>query len=144
MRINSFRGKYKFLSNFYPVKITWEGIEYPSLEHAYQASKTPHVNEKLKIAKAKSPSEAKKLGRKVTIKRDWNIKRTFIMMQLLFIKFADPDLKEKLLETGGAELVEGNYWGDTFWGVCNGKGLNRLGKLLMEIREYIRQELGYL
>lgn len=85
--------------------------------------------------------EAKKLGRTVVLRPDWNEVKVSIMRNVLALKFRqNPDLREKLLATGEAELIEGNHWKDTFWGVCNGVGENWLGKLLMELREELKKE----
>jgi len=78
---------------------------------------------------------AKKRGRKVTMREDWDQVKIPIMEDLLSQKFSDPVLAKKLVETGDSQLVEGNWWGDVFWGVCRGEGQNNLGKILMKIRE---------
>lgn len=90
-----------------------------------------------------SPGEAKRLGRKATLRLDWEKVKLTIMEDLLRQKFAWKELKEKLLSTGDEELVEGNTWSDTFWGVCNGKGENHLGKLLMKIREELKEKQSH-
>ena len=133
-KIDSFNGGYWFLSNFWPCVIYHAGIKYPSVEHAFQALKTMSYSERLRISKIKTPTDARKAGRKLELRRDWEeVKETF-MRQLLEQKFKDPRLNRMLMDTGNAELEEGNWWGDTYWGVCKGRGQNRLGKLLMEIR----------
>lgn len=135
--ISSFTGDYRFLSNFYPAEVELDGIKYPSVEHAYQAAKTTDKEERKQFHKRPLPTaaEAKKLGKKLDLRSDWEGVKLDVMEQLLIQKFAHQELKEKLLETGDALLVEGNYWGDTFWGVDNRKGgSNHLGKLLMKIR----------
>lgn len=137
-RIEGFRGEYEFLSNFYPATIVYEGITYPTAEHAYQAQKTTNNSIKQKIASLPYPGAAKKYGAKIEGRReDWWSVRYEIMDQILTIKFQDPVLQKKLLDTGNAVLVETNYWGDTFWGVCNGTGSNILGTLLMSVRTRI-------
>lgn len=117
--ISSFTGYYCFLSNFYPSVVSLDGIEYQSVEHAYQAAKTLDKEERKPFHKHPLPTaaEAKKLGRKLTLRSDWEGVKLSVMEGLLVQKFAHPDLKEKLLETGEDLLVEGNYWGDVYWGV---------------------------
>jgi ribA/ribD-fused uncharacterized protein len=140
MKINSFRGEYRFLSNFWPVAVHYEGWEFPTVEHAYQAAKTVVPEERGEIQQQTTPGRAKKLGSKVTIRLDWDSVKVDIMLNLLRQKFADPLLKPRLLATGDAELVEGNTWGDTYWGVDlrYNIGENHLGKLLMQVREELR------
>jgi len=129
--IDEFRGKYAFLSNFYPSQIEYEGKTYNSIEAAYQAQKCP---ENADAFVGISSKDAKQLGKKVNLRDDWNVVKIDIMYDLLKLKFAIPHLRQKLLDTGDEELVEGNWWGDIFWGICNDEGQNILGKLLMEIR----------
>lgn len=131
--ISSFGGKYDFLSNFYWCRIEHEGIAYPSVEHAFQAAKTHDRDERKRIASLPTPRMAKRAGRKVKLRKNWNSIRIGVMRTLLRKKFQHPELRDKLLATGDAVLIEGNYWGDTFWGV-DGEGENHLGRLLMEIR----------
>lgn len=80
--------------------------------------------------------DAKKLGKLVTIRPDWDEIKVEVMYEIVKAKFHyNPDLREMLLATEDAELIEGNWWGDTFWGVCKGQGLNNLGKILMRVRD---------
>ena len=140
--IDSFQGKYRWLSNFWmcPGGIQYGDYIYPSTEHAYQAAKTIVDSERLEILRAKTPGQAKRLGRRVTMRPDWDLIKIDVMRTVLKQKFNDEELAQKLRDTGNAELIEGNHWGDTFWGVCKGAGHNHLGKLLMEIRStYINQ-----
>ena len=137
--VDSFRGEYFFLSNFYSCEIWWEGILYPSTEHAYQASKTLDNKQRKKIAKAATPDKAKGRGRQLILRDDWERIKVPLMKELLERKFEIPELKEKLLNTGDSELIEGNNWNDFFWGKCHGKGENWLGKLLMQIRDNIKE-----
>jgi N-glycosidase YbiA len=137
--IDSFTGQYRFLSNFYPCWIEFNDSSYPSVEHAYQAAKT--IDEQLRLWFQESivtASEAKKAGRRLKIREDWEDVKLSIMHGLLRSKFNQTKLKDMLLATNDEELVEGNTWGDTFWGVCRGVGENNLGKLLMRTREEIR------
>lgn len=132
--IESFKGEYRFLSNFWPCEIEWEGIKYPSTENAYQAAKTLDLSDRQKIASMK-PGEAKKFGRKVRMREDWDEIKLKVMEDINRIKFTSSrELEKKLVLTNGQELIEGNNWNDTFWGVCKGKGQNNLGKILMKIR----------
>ena len=135
--IKSFSGSHKWLSNFWRCSIqpAWSRELYPSVEHAYQASKTTNVEERREIRECRTPAGAKRLGKQVTLIPLWGERKIEIMKELVTLKFRDPDLRKRLTETKGAELVEGNWWGDTFWGVSNGVGENHLGKILMEIRE---------
>jgi len=141
--INDFSGRYSFLSNFYPSPVVYDGMEYPTVEHAYQAAKTlnPAEREQIRNLKKKDgfpwPGEAKRVGRRVTLRKDWELVKLDIMRLLLVQKFSRSDLKRALVETGTRHLVEGNWWGDTYWGVCKGEGNNYLGRLLMTIRSEI-------
>lgn len=134
--ITSFKGRYRFLSNFWPVDIIFEDFVYPSVEHAYQAAKTTNSLFRKAIRRATSPRIAKRLGRTVPIRSDWDEIKLSVMRDLLRQKFKGGTLHTRLRETVDVQLIEGNYWGDTFWGVCKGKGENHLGKLLMEIRDH--------
>lgn len=134
--ISSFRDKYFFLSNFYPVEIKLDGIVYPNAETAFQAQKTLDVEERRKFSMLKNPVQAKRLGRKVKLRDDWEEDKLDIMTEVVSQKFLQhPHLIEMLLQTGDEELVESNKWGDRFWGVCKGTGENNLGKILMKIRD---------
>lgn len=147
MEIVSFEGKYAFLSNFYPAKIHIENKEfgfydeYPTAEHAYQASKAFMVTEKEQIKSASTPGLAKKYGKFIRMRSDWDEVKLETMEEIVRIKFEmNPDLAQLLVDTGDMKLVEGNWWHDTYWGVCNGRGHNHLGKILMKVRE----ELSHL
>jgi ribA/ribD-fused uncharacterized protein len=141
--ISRFEGKYAFLSNFWPWvdgqyisewTIEHGGITYRTSEHAFQAAKTLSRRERREIAKLPSPGKAKRAGQRVTLRPNWDDIRVDVMEEILRIKFRDKRLRERLRQTGNATLIEGNTWNDTFWGVCNGRGENNLGKLLMKIR----------
>jgi N-glycosidase YbiA len=135
--IDNFRGSYYFLSNYYSfyLVIPYEGKNYKSVEHAYQAAKTDDETIREKIMKCTSPGGAKKIGKTIKLSEDWNVKKLQVMEQLVRFKFTNhPLMKEKLLATSKDTLIEGNTWNDTFWGVCKGKGDNNLGKILMKIR----------
>jgi len=141
--ITSFSGDYAFLSNFYPVTITVENIPFPTVEHAFQAAKTHNLGAKSEIAMAQTPGAAKRMGRKVELRHDWENVRIDVMESLLKKKFLgkseeNETLLEMLLDTYPERLIEGNNWGDTFWGkvIVDGlyRGENHLGRLLMKIR----------
>lgn len=88
---------------------------------------------------APTPKKAKQRGRQVVLIPDWEDEKLEIMFDLVRMKFEDRELRERLLATGDEELIEGNWWGDTFWGVCKGEGKNALGKILMTVREEARE-----
>ena len=139
--INSFSGEYRFLSNFWYAKVSLGGLEFKSTEAAYVAAKTTDPEIRLKIQALPKPAACKSFGRKIELRADWDEVKLPIMLDLLEQKFAaGTELAAKLLGTGHACLVEGNTWGDTFWGVCDGEGLNHLGILLMNIRADLRNE----
>lgn len=138
--IDHFEGPYRFLSNFHPCGVRLDGIVYPSVEHAYQAAKTNDATERERIRRAPRAGDAKAFGNKLVKVDDWEVRRQATMRMLLRQKFAyGSKLASQLLDTGVDELVEGNWWNDTFWGVCRGKGENRLGYLLMGIRSDLRK-----
>ena len=132
-----FKGKNFYLSNFYPCKVM-VGINkrlytFRSSEAAFQACKCP---ERAAEFTNLSPSEAKKLGRRVELREDWEDVKVYIMYRILECKFTqNPELLQKLVKTDPCvKLVEYNTWGDQFWGVFRGVGLNVLGQLLMVLR----------
>jgi len=132
--ISSFSGKYRFLSNFHPSPIQVGTIMYPTVEHAYQAHKSRSHAERKRIAALPTPGAAKRAGRLLELRPDWEDVKVGIMAMLLEMKFKDPDLRQMLLDTGSELLIEGNNWGDYFWGRCHGRGENMLGILLMQRR----------
>lgn len=144
--INCFDGEFAFLSNFYDSPISDGEITYPTVEHYFQAMKTPSMEEALEIAAAPTPGRAKRLGRKCQLRLDWEEIKIPVMRSALHKKFSDPELKAKLLATGDQHLEEGNHWCDNFWGVCHCEKCqdiiahNHLGKLLMELRTELMEE----
>lgn len=135
--IKGFFGGYRWLSNYHICPVVFEGDTYPSSENAYQAAKVLWCDRSL-FWKC-TPNEAKKHGQTTKPPVDWFNKNLDIMEAILFDKFTrNLDLRQKLLETGEKYLEETNWWNDQFWGVCDGKGENRLGKLLMKIRDRIK------
>jgi len=142
--IKHFRGKHNFLSNFWLCPVWHDGLVYPSAEHAFQASKTKSGKARALISNCLTPREAKKMGRRVNLRSDWEAVKRHEMFVILESKFTNnPRLKDKLLGTKEAKLEEGNTWGDTFWGVVDGKGDNHLGKLLMMVRQKLKEEEGH-
>jgi len=131
--IKEFSGKHRWLSNFWMCPVVLDGVIYPTVENAYQAAKTtgdrtPFIN--------CSPGKAKRLGRKLEVTQGWDIKKTEVMFNLLNQKFQVGTFNSfLLLETGSDEIIEGNTWGDVFWGVCEDQGENNLGKMIMQIRD---------
>ncbi len=136
--IGPFSGELRWLSNFWPAEVMLDGLVYPTVEHAYVAAKTTNDVERFVIQTTPSPGEVKRLGRQLNIREDWDSIRLQVMEDLLWQKFQHSELKVKLLATSDIPIVEINTWNDTFWGQCNGKGTNHLGKLLMKIRETLR------
>lgn len=140
--ITEFDGKYAFLSNFFHSPFEFDGIIYPTNEHFFQAMKTLDQEERRKIAEAKSPGAAKRMGRKVQLREDWEKIKEDVMRLGITLKFqTHPDLAKKLIDTGDAYLIEGNTWCDQTWGSChcprhvNIPGQNLLGQILMDERE---------
>lgn len=140
MPITKFKGQYFFLSNFSPSLLNINGITFGTVEHYYQAMKATCYEDYLAISLAPTPGNAKKLGNKIQIRPDWNKIKDSIMSYAIYTKFSQKILQMQLLSTHNEELIEGNYWGDTYWGVYEktGIGENKLGKILMEVREYYK------
>lgn len=142
--IDAFRGPYRFLSNFaMPAEVMFEGLTYPSVEHAFQAAKTLSETSRSYVSKLPTAASAKVIGRTLTLRPDWEDIKLDVMLKLLREKFKPAsDYAPLLLATGYAELVESNYWHDVFWGVCrcpqHNAGENHLGKLLMQVRAELR------
>lgn len=138
MAILKFEGTKRYLSNFWPCLVEYEALIYPSSEHAFQAAKTLDLQERLIIANLPRPFAAKSAGRKIELRSDWGDVRLQVMYEIVLDKFTrHPVLTAKLLDTGVQNLVEGNHWNDTYWGVCRGKGSNHLGIILMRVRREI-------
>lgn len=138
--INQFIGNYRFLSNFWDASVSFEGLMYRNNEAAFQSAKLISINERKAFTNL-NPSEAKKLGRRVNLRADWEAVKDDVMYQVCLDKFTrNPDLREKLLATGKEYLEEGNTWGDCTWGTVDGIGENRLGIILMRIRAKLLTE----
>jgi ribA/ribD-fused uncharacterized protein len=141
--IDLFRGEYAFLSNFYPCIIEINGYKFKSSEAAYQAAKSEDPIDWARFQHYDA-STSKKQGGELKLRPDWDEIKLDVMRQILVVKFVDNrELLMALLATRPHELVEGNWWGDRFWGVCSGQGQNQLGKLLMELRERLQGDLPW-
>lgn len=128
---------YTFLSNFYEAPLSYRGLTYGSAEAAFQAQKCLTEEEKLPFTEAR-PGKCKGMGRRVKLRPDWEQVKAGLMEEIVRAKFTqNEELKRLLLATGSKRLVEGNTWGDTFWGVDlrSGRGENHLGVILMKVRE---------
>lgn len=134
--IDKFDGEYRFLSNFYPAPLNFGWITFPTSEHAYQAIKSIDPDVWVKVAACDTPGKAKRMGQHINLRVGWDWQKLQFMEEILQAKFEQhPDLMVKLKATGDAVLIEGNHWGDYYWGKCKGFGQNHLGKLLMKIRD---------
>ena len=140
--ITEFDGKYAFLSNFFYAPFVYDGIIYPTNEHFFQARKTLDQEKRKQIAEAKTPGAAKRMGRQVQLREDWEQVKYTAMRVGVECKFdAHPGLAKKLIATGDAILIEGNSWHDNTWGSCfcpkcaDIAGKNWLGEILMERRK---------
>lgn len=136
--IDRFAGRFRFLSNFYWSTIIVDDLEYPTVEHAFQAAKTTDSFQRDLIRSASTPAIAKRRGRHAKLQKNWEANKLDVMETLVRKKFQDPELGLALLDTRDAELIEGNSWHDKFWGVYDGEGKNHLGKILMKVREDLR------
>ena len=141
--INSFAGSFSFLSNFHPCNVEFNGLWFPTVEHAFQAAKSNEVNIQFQftLIPAEQAGRAKRAGRRLVLRPDWEDVKVPIMKLLLTRKFkTDSVLRNQLVSTGEAQLIEGNHWHDNTWGNCmcekcvHIQGRNLLGKLLMEVR----------
>lgn len=140
MKIDRFLGEYAFLSNFWEASVTYQGLTYGNNEAAFQAQKCMTEAAK-KDFTTLSPGAAKRMGRRVQLRPDWEAVKVPIMEEIVRAKFSQhEDLKALLLATGDALIEEGNTWHDTFWGVDakSGRGQNHLGKILMKIRDELQ------
>jgi ribA/ribD-fused uncharacterized protein len=134
-KIAGFRGKYFFLSNFFPTKVKVGDLTFENNEAAFQSYKSKNMESFCHL----NPSEAKRKGRRVQLRPDWEEIKADVMYMVVFAKFSqNQDLRDKLINTGDAELVEENNWGDRIWGTVSGKGKNLLGKILMKVRDELK------
>lgn len=133
--IRSFTGEHRFLSNFFPSPVLVDGVIYPTVEHAYQAAKSRDPDHVRRILADPNPARAKRVGRAALLRPNWDAIKLDVMRLLVTAKFARGSvLANQLVLTDPHELVEGNSWGDTYWGVCRGVGANHLGMILMVVR----------
>jgi len=135
--IKEFQGPYRFLSNFWPAEVVLDGMIFPSVENAFASAKTLSLSERAAFQSC-TASQAKQLGKRVKLRADWMQVRVQIMEELVTQKFSIEPLRSQLLATGDAPLEEGNWWNDTFWGICRGVGENQLGKILIRVRDSLR------
>ena len=145
-RIDSFKEAYRFLSNFYQSPVSFGGLTYPNAEAAFQAQKCGSEADKVKYTQVKNPVRAKQMGKKEpNLPENWYEISYGIMLGVVRAKFAVPEMAAKLLATGDAELVEGNHHHDNLWGHCSCArcaarvGQNRLGRILMQVRQELRK-----
>lgn len=142
--IKAFTGKYRWLSNFYPSQVHYQDTEFPTVEHAYQYAKCIDDDDKAKIIAARTAAEAKRIGGSVSTRIDWEMVKEDIMLSLVRQKFSINVLRDMLLETGNASIVEGNTWHDNIWGDCVCRrcahihGRNLLGKIIKKVRSELR------
>ena len=136
-RITSFTGEHQWLSNFWACRVLYMGTAFESVEAAFQAAKSEAPEVRRQFASL-SPSEAKRRGRQIQLRSDWEQIKLEIMSDLVRQKFQTPALRAQLLGTGERQLVEVNAWNDTFWGVYRGVGQNQLGIILMKVRSELR------
>src|SRR3990167_7392789 len=137
--ISKFQGDFRFLSNFWPTEVLYQGITYPTVENAYQAAKFP-LGMSYTAIRFMKPGDAKRYGRTIPVRKDWKTVKVSIMEDLVSQKFRNSELAKKIKDTFPQDLIEGNFWHDLFWGKCfcpehKGKGQNNLGKILMQVRE---------
>lgn len=132
--IDRFAGQYSFLSNFYPTTILIEDISYPTAEHAFQAAKTTNPTTRNTIARAATPGQAKQLGRqRLTtqghpfLRSDWETVKNQVMLEIITTKFTEPHLRDQLIATGERQLIEGNQWGDRYWGTKTTRNQTSIG-----------------
>ena len=136
-----FKDEYRWLSNFADCEVILDGVTYPSVENAYQAAKTIDLPAR-ELFLDVTAGKAKRLGKKIAIREDWESIKLEVMEGLLRQKFNTPKFKTLLLQTKDEQIIEGNTWGDTFWGVDihSGKGKNHLGNIIMIIRRQLQVE----
>jgi ribA/ribD-fused uncharacterized protein len=141
--ITQFDGPHEFLSNFYPSEVYYEGCWYPTVEHAFQAAKTLDESVRKEISLLRTPGQAKRRGRLITLRPDWEFVKIGVMYGLVHFKFERTwSLRNKLAGTDRLPLIEGNTWDDRFWGMVwdydRWRGKNWLGRILMKVRKELR------
>lgn len=139
--IDHFRGDYAFLSNFCPAPFWYDGKYWRTAEHAYQAMKASTEEEAEFVRRASTPGKAKKAGRQVEMRSNWDEIKDDIMADIVYEKFSqNSSIRDELIRTGDELLVEGNTWHDQYWGDCkcnhhkHTPGMNMLGVILMVVR----------
>ena len=138
-----FRGKYQFLSNMYECDVPMlDGNVYSCGEAAFQAQKCEDVEDRKQFCGI-SGYDARRLGRSVPLRSDWNNIKLSVMEDVVDGKFSNVDLADKLMNVEGV-IVEDNTWGDKFWGQVDGQGENHLGKLLMQKRDDLLLENSFV
>lgn len=140
--IDAFTGEFEFLSNFYPSTIRWNrgATLFPTVEHGFVWHKTENAFIRATVLKIVTPGKVKKFGRNITLRPDWDDIKLGVMQALVEEKFQQNlSLARKLIATEDADLIEGNWWNDTYWGVCRGTGENHLGKILMNVRTKLQE-----
>ena len=138
--IKEFKSQYFFLSNFYECPVYYNKLVFCNAEAAFQAQKVIDEKEQYKFINLNA-SQARKLGKTIVLREDWEEVKDNIMYEIVKRKFTvNKELQQKLIDTKDEELVEGNWWHDTYWGVDSktGIGKNKLGKLLMKVREEVK------
>lgn len=135
--IVSFTGRYAFLSNFAASPIFIRGAEFATVEHAFQSWKMTSLEHALLVKQCSTPGSAKRLARALPLRSDWNQIKLAVMYECCKVKFSDGHMRSQLLATGDSILIEGNTWGDDYWGHCTARGQNWLGKILMSIRREV-------
>lgn len=148
--IKGFFGDYRWLSNFHDCEIYFDGIRFPATENAYVYAKIApdrrvEFQETIETLITCSAAESKKIGRSIPLRDDWSAIRYDVMSSIVFDKFyRHVELRKLLLATGYKYIEETNHWGDTFWGVCDGKGYNKLGRIIMSVRDHWAKEYPVL
>lgn len=135
--VYGFFGPFRFLSNFHVCRVEYDGLVFGSTEAAYMYAKVPKTPELETLRQSfvnMTPSEARKLGQVVPLVQNWDNTRLSVMYDVNYAKYTgNPDLLAQLLLLKDCNLVEANWWNDTFWGECRGVGENNLGKTLMKL-----------
>ena len=139
------RGEFGFLSNFWPQPISVDGRVWGTSEHYFQAMKSPDAERQGYINCLRTPFEAKMAGKETRLRVDWEEVKEFYMLKALRAKFLLPNMRKKLLMTTSHELHEDSPGSPSglYWGFVGGRGKDRLGKLLMQVRGEI-EEIGGL
>lgn len=141
--ILGFQDDYRWLSNFAPCEIMYDGAIYPSVENAYVAAKTLDKSARIRLQMC-SPNAAKSIGKILMLRKHWQQLKVPLMRQFLIQKYNQEPYRQLLINTAGRYIEETNWWNDQFWGVCGGKGENMLGKLIMDIRDHLTSQIDHV